>query len=215
MKTEYFKPIFLRLPPEKRQKIIDAAVEEFSRNGFDSANVNNIASKSGISVGSIYKYFDSKEHLYLSIVNHAVETLSNVLYDIIKGEEDLETRIRKIIRSIQTYTRKYVGLTKLYNEMATENHSGLTWKLVSDMENVTAGLYASMIKDAQGAGIVREDIDPKHFAFFMDNLFIMLQFSYACEYYKERMKLYVGEDVFDNDEMVEEQLMKFIKGLSS
>ncbi len=185
---------------------------EFSERGFDSANINSIAQNSGISVGSIYKYFDNKEDLFLTMVHFGVETLKKVLQEIMESDDDLESRIEKIIRAIQSHSRSNVHLTKLYNGMATESHSDLVWKIVSDMENATAGLYTSFIKEAQATGQVKADVNANLFAFYLDNLFILLQFSYACEYYKERMKIFVGEDIFDKDELVVEQLMKFIKG---
>lgn len=150
--------------------------------------------------------------MYLTVINYGVEIIKTVLEEIINSEEDLISRIEKIIKAIQSYSRSNAHLTRLYNEMATESNSELVWKIASDMENATAGLYASLIKEAQEAGIVRNDIDASLFAFFLDNLFMLLQFSYACEYYKERMKIFVGADVFDHDELVAEQLMKFIKG---
>ncbi len=212
MKPDYFKEAFNKISDEKRKKILDAAIMEFSERGFESANVNNIAQKAGISVGSVYKYFNNKEDLFLTIIHFGVEMLKRVLQEIMQSNEDLESRIEKIIRAIQSHSRGNAPLTRLYNEMATENRSGLVWKIVSDMENATAGLYTTFIKDAQKAGTVRADINANLFAFYLDNLFILLQFSYACEYYKERMKIFVGEDVLDKDELVVEQLMKFIKG---
>ena len=212
MKTDYFKEAFNKVSEEKRNKILDAAIVEFAEHGFDSANINNIAQNSGISVGSMYKYFDNKEDLFLTIIHYGVETLKTVLNDIMQGEEKLDIRIEKIIKAIQSNSREKEHLTKLYNEMATESRSTLVWKIVSDMENATAGLYTSYIKEAQEKGEVRKDVNPNIFAFFMDNLFILLQFSYACEYYKERMKIFIGEEVFDQDELVAEQLMKFIRG---
>lgn len=212
MKAEYFTDTFNKISGEKRQKILDVAIAEFSERGFESANVNSIAQKAGISVGSIYKYFENKENLFLTVIHFAVETLRDVLKEIMQNEDDLESRIEKIIRAIQSRTRDNVQLTKLYNEMTTENRSSLVWKIASEMENTTAGLYASFIKQAQEAGEVKDDVDPNAFAFFLDNLFLLLQFSYACEYYKERMKIYIREDIFDNDDLVVEQLMKFIRG---
>lgn len=208
----YYKDSFNKISQEKRDRIIEAAIYEFAEHGFDSANINVIAQKAGISVGSIYKYFGSKEDLFLTVIHTGVETLKGVLEEIMHGEEDLPRRIEKIIRAIQSYSRSNAQLTKLYNEMATESHSELVWKIVSEMEGATAGMYASMIRDAQSSGLVRGDIDPKLFAFYLDNLFMMLQFSYSCEYYRERMKLYVDPGVFEQDDLVTEQLLKFIKG---
>lgn len=212
MNTDYFKEAFKKVSEEKRNKILDTAIVEFAEHGFESANINNIALNSGVSVGSMYKYFDNKEDLFLTIIHYGVETLKTILSGIIQVEEPLDVRIEKIIKVIQTHSRENEHLTKLYNEMATESRSNLVWKIVSDMENATAGLYTSYIKEAQEAGIVRADINPRYFAFFLDNLFILLQFSYACEYYKERMKIFVGEDVFGQDDEVANELMKFIKG---
>lgn len=212
MQSDYFTESFNKISEEKRQKILNVAIAEFSEHGFSSANINNIAKKAGISVGSVYKYFENKEHLFLTVIHHGVEILKNVLQEIMKSDENLESRIEKIIRAIQFHSRNNVSLTMLYNEMTTESQSGIVWEIASDMENATAGLYASLLEDAQKAGDIRPDVNPTLFALFLDNLFLMLQFSYACDYYKERMKIYVGEDVSDNDELVVEQLMKFIRG---
>ncbi|NTV91221.1 MAG: TetR/AcrR family transcriptional regulator, partial [Clostridiales bacterium] len=139
-------------------------------------------------------------------------TLKEVLEEIIQKEVGLLERIEKIIAAIQSQTRSNVYLTKLYNEMTTENRSALVWKMASDMEGQTAGLYSSFIRKAQEEGQIRKDIDAGMFAFFLDNLFIMLQFSYSCEYYKQRLMMFVGDDVFEKDDMLAAQLMKFIKG---
>ena len=209
---EYYKEAFSKISQEKRDKILQVATYEFAEKGFDSANINIIAERAGISVGSVYKYFGSKEDLFLTIIHLGVETLRGILDGILEKEQDLIGRIRSIIRMVQSFSKSNAELTKLYNEMATESHSDLVWKIVSDMEGATAGLYAEMITEAKGKGMLRDGIEPRLFALFLDNLFIMLQFSYSCEYYKERMKLYVDENIFEQDDLVEEQLIKFIKG---
>jgi hypothetical protein len=40
---------------------------------------------------------------------------------------------------------------------------------------------------------------------------MLLQFSISCDYYKERFKVYVGEDAEEKDEFIITQTMKFIK----
>ncbi len=212
MKHVYYTESFEKITQEKRDKILGSAISEFAEHGFDSANINKIAKDAGVSIGSMYKYFSSKEDLFLTVVHFGVETTKAVLEEIIRSEGSLLTRIERIIRAIQSHSRSNMHLTMLYNEMTTESHSELVWKIVSDMEGVTAGLYSALIKEAQEKGDVRKDIDSNLFAFFLDNLFILLQFSYSCEYYRERLKLYVAEDILDNDELVADQLLKFIKG---
>lgn len=212
MKFDHALEAFNRISEEKRNKIIDSAVNEFAEHGYESANINNIALKAEVSVGAMYKYFKNKEDLYLTVIHFGVESLKGILEETIKGEGDLLGKIEKIIRAIQAYSRSKVNLTKLYNQMTNESHSSLVWEIVSDMEGVTAGLYASFIEEAKEQGMIRADVDARLFAYFLDNLFVLLQFSYSCEYYKERLKMFVGEDVFDKDDLVEKQLIKFIRG---
>ncbi len=203
---------FRKIPEEKQNKIIEAALNEFAQYGYSEANINKIAERAGISVGSLYKYFNDKQNLYQTIVNISTDTLQEALRRIISENDDIFAIIEKIIGAIQEYARTHHKMYKLYNEMTAENNSELTWKTAGSVEGVTAGLYSSLIEKAQREGRARKDFDPRYFAFFLDNLFMMLQFSYSCEYYKERLKMYVGENAIHDDVLMCDQLIKFIKG---
>ncbi|SEO00457.1 TetR/AcrR family transcriptional regulator [Paenibacillus sp. OV219] len=212
MLESYYTDSFKKISQEKQDKILNAAIIEFAEHGFDSANINQIAQKAEISVGSLYKYFGSKEELYLMIIRIGIESTKKVLEEIMLGEQDFLSRIERIIRTIQLQSRENLHLTRLYNIMAAESKSELAGRIVSEMENDTAGLYASFIAEAQASHSIRADIHPQLFAFFLDNLFITLQFSYSSDYYKERLRTFAGIDIHDQDELVAEQLIKFIKG---
>lgn len=206
---------FRKISEEKQNKIIEAALNEFAQYGYSEANINKIAERAGVSVGSLYKYFNDKQNLYQTIVNISTDTLQEALGHITNENEDIFDIIEKIIKAIQEYARTHHKMFKLYNEMTAENNSELTWKTAGSVEGVTADLYAALIQKAQKQGLAREDFEPRYFAFFLDNLFMMLQFSYSCEYYKERLKMYVGENAIHDDKLMCEQLTKFIKGAIS
>jgi len=212
MKFRNANETFHKISEEKQQKILDAALNEFAQFGFSEANINKIAERADISVGSLYKYFNDKQNLYLMIVNYSVDTLRDVLSRIIDENDDFFSMVEKIIAAIQTHSKIHGNLFKLYNEMTSENNFELTWKTAGSVEGVTADLYSSLIEKAQTQGLIKKDIQPRYFAFFLDNLFVMLQFSYSCDYYKERLKLFVGEEAFFDDMMMKTELMKFIKG---
>ena len=212
MKNSYHKEMFDRIPEERRKKIIDVAVHEFANKGFDKANINKIAADAGISVGSIYKYFNTKEDLFLTCVLFGVNTLEQVLDEVVAAPGDLLSKIEKIIRVIQSHSREQKNLIILYNEMTTESNAGLTWQLAAEMEALSARVYTALIGQARESGKIRKDISPELFAFFLDNLFMMLQFSYACGYYRDRFRIYAGKDIFGQDDLVVEQFVKFFKG---
>ena len=102
-------------------------------------------------------------------------------------------------------------LIKLYNEVTSESNAELAGKIASDMETVTAAAYKKVIIDGQVAGEIRTDIDPGMAAYLVDNILINVQFSYTCDYYSERYRIYAGEDIFEKDEFVIENILRFIK----
>lgn len=206
----YHNPIFEKINTEKKERILQAAIIEFSSKGFNLANINHIAANAEVSVGSLYKYFDNKRNMYLYVIHENVEKIRTVLEKILSETHDIETTIRRIIQAIQVLSRRDEYATKLYNIMTTEHNSELVWQISSQMEGATATLYADLIEKAKENGEITKDIDSKYSAFFMDNLFVMLQFSYACEYYKQRLEMFVGKDVFENDEKLENAMVEFI-----
>lgn len=62
---------FLRLPEEKRSRILNAAWEEFTRVSFADASINQIVRRAGIARGSFYQYFKDKEALVAYLLEEA------------------------------------------------------------------------------------------------------------------------------------------------
>lgn len=59
------KSTFFNLSEEKRQRIINATIDEFIENSYENVLISNIAKRSEIPVGSFYQYFYDKDDLYL------------------------------------------------------------------------------------------------------------------------------------------------------
>ncbi|ALX47274.1 hypothetical protein AOX59_00865 [Lentibacillus amyloliquefaciens] len=53
---------------QRREEMLDAAVQLFQENGFHATSVEDIARASGISKGGFYKHFDSKETMILELL---------------------------------------------------------------------------------------------------------------------------------------------------
>ncbi|MCH4886002.1 TetR/AcrR family transcriptional regulator [Acidaminobacter sp. JC074] len=67
------KTAFYKITDEKRQRIEQAAMEEFSCHSFNEASLNNIIKKAGISKGGMFKYIDDKTDIYLHVFEIAME----------------------------------------------------------------------------------------------------------------------------------------------
>ena len=62
-----------------RQKILTAALEEFSRKGYEGASLSTLCAEKEISKGLIYHYFSGKEELYLLCVGQCFEAFTACL----------------------------------------------------------------------------------------------------------------------------------------
>lgn len=81
---------FQNLKPEKKQIIIEAALDEFTELPFNEASITSIVKKAGISRGSFYQYFESKENLYRYLVNYLyLKHRKDLLNILIKHSGDL------------------------------------------------------------------------------------------------------------------------------
>lgn len=79
------KPIDPALRQQRRQSIINAAIDELRRHGYGGMRMDRVAAAAGISKANIYRYFDSKPSLFkavvLSLSSAVIERLDQVVLD--------------------------------------------------------------------------------------------------------------------------------------
>ena len=59
-----------RRKAERPAEILDAAFEEFVKNGYAATRLEDVAARAGVTKGTIYFYFDSKERVFDEMVRH-------------------------------------------------------------------------------------------------------------------------------------------------
>lgn len=95
--TEYRR----RMRPEDRlPALLDAALAVFTRKGFGSATLNDVAEQAGVTKGCLYHYFDSKEQLLLTLMRErskpAVDALPTTPTLEVARDEAIATIVRQI-----------------------------------------------------------------------------------------------------------------------
>ncbi len=208
----FFKETFEKISAEKKERILNAAIAEFARKGFNAANINHIAKEAGISIGSMYNYFASKEDLYLTLIDYGYQLLESVIARIDLSQGTVFDKFEKLLRAAQEYSRKYPEITHIYIDISTEGLSHLSEKLSRKMESISALYYQHLIDSAKKEGLILSDIDSKIASFCIDNIIMMVQFSYASQYYAERLKIFTGCDPdVENSEALIKGIMNFIR----
>lgn len=81
----------------KSEKILEAALLLFSKNGFYATTIPDIAKSMGMSVGNIYNYFSSKEKLAKDIIKYSSDILGEEIRKVNEQECSSQEKIRKIV----------------------------------------------------------------------------------------------------------------------
>ncbi|HEY5611884.1 MAG TPA: TetR/AcrR family transcriptional regulator [Thermoanaerobaculia bacterium] len=86
----------------KRERILRAAADVFARAGYFNAKVSEVAKEAGVADGTIYLYFENKEHLLVTIFREHARKHLDLLRDELSGVADSQERLRRSIRSYLT-----------------------------------------------------------------------------------------------------------------
>ncbi len=80
----------------RKQEILNAAVEVFGRNGFIKTSMELIADEATLAVGTLYRYYKSKDSLFVSIVFEAIAVIHQRLESIIESSLDPTLKLERI-----------------------------------------------------------------------------------------------------------------------
>lgn len=199
-----------KLTLEQQTNILDVATKEFGEKGLDGANINVIAKLSDVSVGVIYKYYSNKEKLFSACLARSLSHLEETLKKETEGVSDIETAMSALISAAISFSKEHKNEICMYHWITTVSGDAAV-SYAAEIETVSSKLYKEIISKAKSDGLVHGDMDPFAFAFFFDNLLMMLQFSYGCDYYRKRLEMYMGKNVMNHDELLQKQLMDFLK----
>jgi AcrR family transcriptional regulator len=105
---------------QKKQLIMDSALELFAENGFHATSMSQVAKKAGISKGLAYNYFESKQEILDDIIATGFDSIYShfdLNHDGILTRDEFEHFIRRSIRVISENRRFY----KLYTALIMQS----------------------------------------------------------------------------------------------
>jgi TetR/AcrR family transcriptional regulator len=145
----------IRQSEATRGKLIDAALVEFSRTGFDGTSTRSIAARAGCHQPQINYHFTSKEALWEAAVDHLFEMLAVAIAPTLVIAEPVE-RFRQTVKAFVAFAARHPELNRIMVAEAMASSSRLT--LIVDRYTRTAyesflDLWRAVRSTGQGAAI--------------------------------------------------------------
>ena len=101
----------------KRQHILDAAHQVFSRKGFNRATVDEIIALADTGKGTVYNYFNNKEQLFFTLIKERSASFEAGLSSLVESAAPPSEKVATLIR---LFIRYYLANADLWRVMMHE-----------------------------------------------------------------------------------------------
>ncbi|MGZ0039861.1 TetR/AcrR family transcriptional regulator [Paenibacillus ottowii] len=153
-----------------KEKIIQSAVRLFMEKGYRATSIQDIADDCSIAKGSLYKFFESKEELFVSILKQRQQYMMDEVERIRKmALPRRETYLAEIMGLFQFFGRHGYYISRDYNEFPSASNDNISIlihqiqiQMFSYYQNLLMRQYGSAILDwkwdvtAMFSGMIRE-----------------------------------------------------------
>ncbi len=141
---------------ERRRQILEAALAVFTRKGFNAAKVSDVAAQAGVSQGTIYWYFDSKEDLLQEALLFFFENLDQEIVSTLERETTAGGRLQALIQSMAALADEAKGVLTLFLEFwASSSRREEAGRLWTEVLRQYKGLIVQIVEAGVQSGEFR------------------------------------------------------------
>jgi AcrR family transcriptional regulator len=105
-----------RTAVETRAQLLDGAAEVFAERGYRAATVDEIVAKAGLSKGTFYWHFESKEELFAALLEERVDRPARALMEVTRSAPVEGATAPEVSHGLATLFRQQRGLVLLLHE---------------------------------------------------------------------------------------------------
>jgi AcrR family transcriptional regulator len=166
----------------RRDQLLAAAAACFSRAGFAATSVPDIVAEAGLSVGSLYRYFSSKEDLFLAVVEQRVAVHNEAVFAELSADGPPLDRIRAALERLQRLlARQPPEEARLTLELWSRAHDVAPLRdWLVDARRRRLGAFQDALARAKQAGELQPAVKPLDAAVLLLGLADGLVVQRAC-----------------------------------
>ena len=194
-----------RRPDERPRELLEAALTVFSQRGYRNTRLDDVADAAGVTKGAIYHYFDTKEELLLSVIEHYQALAFGRAEEVLSNRKlSASARIEQLVKRIfsRTEERKRHLLALLIRGIAHEVPR-VHDRWLRDGPARLWSLVAGLVEEGKRAGEFRADADSEVAARVLISGLI-LQRLWSDD---------VAELALDDDRMIDSAIRLFLASL--
>jgi len=198
---------FRRLDSERQFAVIGAILREAAENGVASVGVKQVASRAGVSVGSLYQYFGDRDRMVAFAVAVSTSFLADSLeyYRPMLSAMPLREALTAYLAGGVEWSEAFSDLVRLFARAAYQGEAELDTTMVEPIARVMLGVVREILRAAAARGEVRENVNVEAGARMIHLLTIAIGDSYLLPHLNSYYQLHDPEVPFQRrvDELVD------------
>jgi AcrR family transcriptional regulator len=140
----------------KHEAILNAARTVFSRGGYASVSVDEVAAEAGIGKGTVYLYFKSKEDLYLAALARDIRKLAAEAREEMENVSTFREKVEAFFRVRLAYCRAHEDFLRIYlSEIGSMSANTPISKELRRLHRENMRYVASVVGNAVAHGEIR------------------------------------------------------------
>ncbi len=183
---KFYSETFEKISPEKREKVLRISLEEFRQKGLSDTRIDDIAKKAGISHGSMYTYFASKDDLIRTIIQRGHEIQRHAFSSKDKEASDIFEFIEKILSTSLAIAVNDPDSISIWLELSFQYNARFSEETLK-LEKEGIAFWKDLVMKGIEEGSIDEGIDVDAAAFCIDSITGTLMKSYISSH--EKIKL--------------------------
>jgi len=146
--------------PEKRRRILDAAVRTFGRRGFHEARIAEIASAAKVAEGTVYLYFRNKEDLLGVIFDESMDDVLEKARRVRHSKDPAAARLAGLVDLHLTFLASDRDLASVF-QIELRRSARLVERFSRSKLVEYFRLLGDVLRDGIASGEFRKDLDPR------------------------------------------------------
>lgn len=164
---------FQNLNPEKQERVLSVALDEFANHGFQGASVNRMVKTLGIAKGSLFQYFGNKQGMFEQVFARGVERFKGPLRRVREetADQPFFDRLRVVLLTGVDFIRRHPLIYRMYLKILYQESMPLRDRLLSEVRLSSARFLRPLVVQGIERGDLRPDTDPDMALFLIDAVF--------------------------------------------
>ena len=164
-----------RLTAEERRKhVLRSAITAFGKSNYRATRMSDIAAEAGVSEAMLYKHFESKKVMFLSILSNVSHRTATTMEKGFEEEPDALKLLRRLLITYYNQIQEHPNLLKLHFQAVSEIDDNEIGARIKDDHEVYVQSIKELIRKGLAQGTVRKDIEIDPIAWLFNGIGILI-----------------------------------------